>query len=395
MLRIKLSKSKLQQGFVTMIPIQTGMPSGQPMTGRPIGGQTPLLDNLRPDLASVLSDAAEELTQALSTKVQERKLKERMASGELRPNGLSRTQMAEMLETLAGEQKPGDEGSGRSPAERAIEEVGRKIRERPNLARQHAREQGGSASEQYLLLMEVAERLSEGRLGPDPGGRAAEAAREGAAELYAEYGKEIHADLNTYSAVRNLSGADAAQFRSEYREVVMGEATVADTLRRLVDMVPDGQHDRFDQVLDMMREALGLDLAAARPSGDPVRLQSLVTDLAHMKVIRTVIDQCAEISANLTRRHGLEPPVSATRMTRELLALTSDRWVDSSRVSRMADDLGATEPPEATVHLLTGARNALRELPVQVYSSADARQTLLDAAQSALDHAIDREEGFA
>jgi type III secretion protein W len=82
-------------------------------------------------------------------------------------------------------------------------------------------------------------------------------------------------------------------------------------------------------------------------------------------------------------------------MTRELLALTSDRWVDSSRVSRMADDLGATEPPEATVHLLTGARNALRELPVQVYSSADARQTLLDAAQSALDHAIDREEGFA
>jgi len=379
-----------------MIPIQTGMPSGQPIaTGRPIGGQAPLLDNLRPDLAGTLSDAAEELTQAFSSKVQERKLKERMASGELRPNGLSRAQMAEMLEAMTGEHQPGEDGSGTSAAERAIDAVGRKIRERPNHARQHAREQGGSASEQYLLLMEVADRLGEGRLGADPGGRAAGAAREAAAELYAEYSKEIHADLNTFAAVRDLSGADAAQFRSDYREVVIGEATVADTLRRLVDMVPDGQHDRFDLVLDTMREALGLDLACARPSGDPVRLQSLVTDLAHMKVIRTVIDQCAELSATLTRRHGLAPPVSATRMTRELLALTADRWVDASRVTRIAEDLGAAEPPEASVHLLTGARNALRELPVQVYSSPDARQTLLDAAQGALDRAIDREEGFA
>ena len=82
-------------------------------------------------------------------------------------------------------------------------------------------------------------------------------------------------------------------------------------------------------------------------------------------------------------------------MTRELLALTSDRWVDSSRLTRIAEELGAGEPAEASVHLLTGARNALRDLPVQVYSSADARQTVLDAAQGALDHAIDREEGFA
>jgi len=379
-----------------MIPIQTGMPTAQTgLIGRPLGGNGLELDDLHPDLAGALSDAAEELTQAAATRVQERKLKERMASGEERPNGLSRTQLAAMLETLAGEKGSDDEGHGKSPAERAIETLGRKIRERPALARQFAREQGGTASEQYLLLMEVAERLDEGRLGSDPGRRAADAAREAAAELYAEQGKSIHADLNSFAAVQGLDGADAAQFRSQYREIVMGEASVADTLRRLVDLVPDGQHDRFDKVLDTMREALGLDLAATRPSADPVRLQALVSDLAHMKVIRTVIDQCADLSATLTRRHGLSPALSATHMTRELLALTSDRWVDASRITRIADDLGAGEPPEATVHLLTGARNALRDLPVQVYSSADARQTVLDAAQAALDHAIDREEGFA
>jgi type III secretion protein W len=379
-----------------MIPIQTGMPNAQTgVIARPPGGAGLELDNLRPDLADVLSDAAEELTQAAATRVQERKLKERMASGEERPNGLSRTQMAAMLETLAGEKGSDENDSGKSAAERAIETLGRKIRERPALARQYARDQGGSASEQYLLLMEVAERLEEGRLGPDPGKRAAAAAREAAAELYAEQGKCIHADLNTFAAVEGLQGSDAAQFRSNYRDVVLGEAGVADTLRRLVDLVPDGQHDRFDLVLDTMRTALGLDLASARPSADPVRLQALVNDLAHMTVIRTVIDQCAELSATLTRRHGLSPPISATHMTRELLALTSDRWVDSSRLTRIAEELGAGEPAEASVHLLTGARNALRDLPVQVYSSADARQTVLDAAQGALDHAIDREEGFA
>jgi type III secretion protein W len=350
---------------------------------------------VRPELSQVLSEAAEELTQAMSTRVQEKKLKERMAAGDTRPEGLSREQMAEMLETMAGEQGANPEQSGKSPAEQAIEEVGRRVRDKPARTRQYARDQGGSAAEQYLLLMEVAARLEEGRLGADPGGRGASAAREAAAELYAEHGKAIHADLNTFGAARKLPAEDAGQFRAEYREVVLGEATVADTLRRILEMVPDGQPDRFDTVLDTMREALGLDLAAARPSGDPVRLQALVTDLAHMKVIRTVIDQCEDVSKTLTRRHQIDPPISATGMTRELLALTADRWVDASRVNRIATDLGAGQPPEAEVHFLTGARNALRELPVQVYSSPEARDTLLDAAQSALDQAIDREEGIA
>jgi type III secretion protein W len=380
-----------------MIPIQTGLQNLQTsMASRPTTSDSLEVDKARPDLAQLLSESAEELTQALSTKVQERKLKERMASGEARPEGLTRDELVAMLEAMASDQQAGsDDGSAKSRAEQAIETLGRKIRQQPGLARQHAREQGGSASEQYLTLTEVAERLAEGRLGPDPGGRAAAAARDAAAELYAEHGKAIHADLNTFSAVNKLGAADAGQFRSEYREVVLGEATVADTLRRLLEMVPDGEPDRFDTVLDTMREALGLDLAAARPSSDPVRLQALVTDLAHMKVIRTVIDQCAELSQTLSRRHAIEPPVSATRMTRELVALTADRWVDASRVTRIAEDLGLQDPPEAAVHFLSGARSALRELPVQVYSSADARQTLLDAAQGALDHAIDREEGFA
>jgi type III secretion system TyeA family effector delivery regulator len=33
-------------------------------------------------------------------------------------------------------------------------------------------------------------------------------------------------------------------------------------------------------------------------------------------------------------------------------------------------------------------------MPIQVFASPEARQSLLDAAQSALDEAIDREEGL-
>ena len=127
-----------------MIPIQSGLQSLQTaVAGRPAAQQGVGLANAGPDLAEILSDSAEELTQALASKVQERKLKERMASGEAKPEGLSREELVRMLEEMAGDQQAGsDQGTGKTRAEQAVEALGRKVRQQPGLARQHAREQG-------------------------------------------------------------------------------------------------------------------------------------------------------------------------------------------------------------------------------------------------------------
>ncbi len=346
-------------------------------------GQAQLL----PDISSTLSNAAEELTQSLSGKAQEKTIKERKASTDSGLSDLSRAQRLAMLKSMAG-----GAGDGQQ-AEEKVTDLARQCLRQPGQSRRLVREQGGDASERYLALMEAAELIEEGRVGSDPGGRASEALREAAAELLAEHGRDIRADINTFEATRVLSPEEAGQFRSTYRDVVLGESAVSDTLRRLLEMVPQGQGSDYARVLETTREALGLDLAAARPSADPVRLQSLVADLGHLKVISTVIDQCDELSQSLTARHGV-PKFSATSLTWELLSLTSDRWVDASRVTGISNRFNMNDPLLAAVHFLTGARIALRELPVQVFGSMEGRQTLLDAAQGALDEAIDREEGL-
>jgi len=349
-------------------------------------GQDASRTTLLPDVQSTLSDAAEELTQSLSGKAQEKTLKERKIHSGAPGTELGRAQRLAMFKAMSGD-------SGGHEAESKIQDLARQVLRQPGQALRLARQTGGDASEQYLALMEAADRIEDGQVGHDPGGRACDALREAASELMATHGREIRADLNTFEATRILSPEEAGQFRSTYRDVVLGQSAVNDTLRRLLDMLPKGQGSDFSRVLETTRQALGLDLAAARPSGDPVRLQGLVSDLAHLKVISTVIDQCSELSDTLVQRHGTQP-FAATSLTSEMLALTSDRWVDASRISGIGKRFGVDQPLEAAVHFATGVRNALKELPVQVFGSMEARQGLLDAAQGALDEAIDREEGL-
>lgn len=378
--------------FSAMSTIQTSISSMQPPLGGYVSaGQTQQAaqTQLLPDVSSTLADAAEELTQSLSGKAQEKTLKERKADNGQSMASLSRAQRIAMLQAMAA-------GAGKSSpdqAGQAAQDMAQSALRQPGQVRRQAREGGGDASAQYLLLLEAADLIDEGRVGPDPGGRGSEALREAAAEMLAEHGREIRADVNTFEATRILSPEEAANFRSTYRDVVLGESAVNDTLRRLLDMVPKGQSSDYIKALETTREALGLDLAAARPSGDPVRLQTLMTDLSHLKVISTVIDQCEDISQTLSERHGLTP-FSATSMTSELLALTSDRWVDASRFGSICKRFNMDQPLEAAVHFVTGMRNALREMPTQVFNSMEARQSLLDTSQIALDEAIDREEGL-
>ena len=47
---------------------------------------------------------------------------------------------------------------------------------------------------------------------------------------------------------------------------------------------------------------------------------------------------------------------------------------------------------EAQIHFLTGLKVLMRDMPVKVFVDADQRQTIFQAAQDALDAAIDRED---
>lgn len=341
------------------------------------------------DHASVLANAADELTQQFSSKVEEKTLRERRL-GTAGPSPLlSRAQIQALLQAL--------DNSGQNDEQRSqdLQALGQRILRNPSQARQEVARQGGQASEQYLTLLELAELLQDGSLGADVGGRALEAVQDATAELETERGDAIWADINTVHAAQahatqTQEPDDAQAFRQTYRDTVLGATDLSSTLRLVLEGHKARRGASFTQVLSDMVKALGMDLAAARPSRDPVRLQSLVSDLYQLGVVATVVDACDALGHALHTEHGT-PILQASALTSDLAGLSSERWVDASRFESLARQHQCDTPLSCRVAFMAGIRQALKSLPLQIFSSTDARQAILDASQLALDRAIDLE----
>jgi type III secretion protein W len=378
-------------------PAAAGMTPGRAPAGGLGGGgvMAPRADvaSLQPDLMGLLSDSAEELTQSLSGRAQERSLRERRASAGKDLSELTRERVLEVMALMQAQAVGKDGEAGDPQGEQARQALAEQVARQPGKARQLVREQGGGPTEQFLTMMEVAALIAEGRAGPDPNGRGEEAARELAAELLAEHGTEIRADINTIEVTRDMAAGQAPAFRSAYKDAVMGQDGLAATVRHMLELAPQGQGGDVLKVLTQMRSALGMDLAATNPSCEPARLQALVSDLFHLEVIGTVLDESRQLSDTLVKRHTVAP-FSATGLTTDLLMIAGDRWVDGSRFEALGRRLLESEDLGAQVSFQTGLRGVLRQLPVQVFASMESRQTVIDANQTALDTAIDREEGL-
>lgn len=74
-----------------------------------------------------------------------------------------------------------------------------------------------------------------------------------------------------------------------------------------------------------------------------------------------------------------------------LLKTISGGWISAIQFERLAKDLQIPDGAP-TIFFLTGVKGVLRELPFKVYADDDTRLALLDAIQTAIDAAIDREE---
>lgn len=83
----------------------------------------------------------------------------------------------------------------------------------------------------------------------------------------------------------------------------------------------------------------------------------------------------------------------AFSLMRELVTITSESWVTAARFTKIAD-LWDFEDPTARVRLLMGLRKLVQSMPVKVFPDMEARRTILQAAQEALDRAIEVEEGL-
>lgn len=216
-----------------------------------------------------------------------------------------------------------------------------------------------------------------------------EAIRDALADLEEDAGPQIRAHLNTaaVAASQGHDGAQVAQFQQTYSDLVLGAPTLVQTLQLALQRFGSSG---LAQGLQGLIAALGADLAAARPSTSPVRLQTLLQDLYRLEVAVTVLDGASALSSALQQRHGAKP-FDAELLVKELVAISGERWTAASRFENLADRLQMHDLP-ARIGLLTGIKALLRDLPPSVFVDAEARSTTLAAVQEALDAVIGKEE---
>ncbi len=79
---------------------------------------------------------------------------------------------------------------------------------------------------------------------------------------------------------------------------------------------------------------------------------------------------------------------------RELLEMTTQRWVDPDRFIQITNKIGVRNS-EMRIYFLTQLREKVRQIPLKLYPVPDIREKLLDALQQAMDTEISREEAVA
>ena len=348
---------------------QAGFDAGQARTGSLMGESVVVLDG---DIAS-LGDAAEEISLHMAEKTENKHHAERKVKAE-RPMELMR--LDEVLEMLQQTQDP--------DAQAKLEALTAKLLSGQGSPRQQTAQAFGDVSQQYLALQYALRKGEQDGATPD----ILESLRDALADLEIESGPQIRAGLNTLSSAGGFAtDAQGVQvFQDTYRDIVLGENTLGRTLGLALDRFGGQDAGRGLQQLVL---ALGQDLSSTRPSTSPERLQALTRDLYHLQVAVTVLQGCTELSGSLTAK-GLGSPDSE-RLMRELVGLTSDKWLNESRFTTLAQQHGM-HTPEGRVAFLSGIKALMRELPVQVFPDTDARQSTLSAIQEALDLAIDEED---
>ncbi|CAN7501583.1 MULTISPECIES: type III secretion system gatekeeper subunit SctW [unclassified Acidovorax] len=342
---------------------------GQALAGQYAGQQVKVDDGL-----SVLADAAEEISLHHSEKAETKHASERKKEATRPMELMSPEAITAYMEAAQAFEDP----------EQLVQLAKRMLSGQGDPAAQ-AKQAFQGPTEQFMALQYA---LHQGERDGAPA-EVLDALREALDDLEMEHGPRMRADVNTIGTAQEgaRGHADVAQFQSTYRDVVLGNPSLAGTLKLALERFGDSD---FAAGLARLTQALGQDLAAARPSADPTRLQNLVQDLYHLGVASTVLDASRELHAKISEQHG---PLTGTpvALMQDLVGISAEKWVSGARFTALAEKFGATGV-EAQIHFLTGVKLLVRDMPVKVFVDADQRQTIFQAVQDALDAAIDKED---
>lgn len=332
------------------------------------------------DTASILADAAEEISMVHSAKIEKKAYADRRFDIDSPMDLMGIREIQAYLRS-----------AGLLDNQARMQELARRMQEKGSDPRELARQQSRDPAHQYVLLQFA---LDDALTNNAPR-EVIERLQDALADLEMESGPLIRASLNTMGTAADVAATPQgrAVFQDTYRDIVLGHNTLSQTLMLVLQRLGGVSASDFQAGLQGLIRALGADLSATRPSTEPSRLQALVQDLYHLEVASTVLEGCHSLAARMAERHGVGTLVPLDLM-KELVGFTSERWVSMMRFVDLATRFRLQEIPEL-IAFYAATRELLRQMPVKVFTDLDTRQAVLDGAQSALDQAIKDEEELA
>lgn len=149
--------------------------------------------------------------------------------------------------------------------------------------------------------------------------------------------------------------------------------------------------EKFDKAMDFLFAAISADIESAAPSLEIAQLESVHRKLGEVRLTRSAHILCKEVLNRWKNVHGGETTLTPMSLLGEIVALRKQPFVGAHQIDEIARK-AMPRDIEHEVLFLQEFFRAVRELPVEFFPDDAHRMQLVDAVQTALDGAIERED---
>ncbi len=328
---------------------------------------------------SLLADAAEELTFSVDN-TEECELKDRKEEDRTKKMNLERVRMYQEMMHEAGQAPQIDKlkDSIRAWARnKASGEVSRLLSD--------ARGIFPDVSDAWAALKECAE-------APSFDGETRDALARAADELEQREGAAVYAGIQ---GALSSAGFDdlgtPGEMRSLYRRTVCDFSSPDDVFAMVQKEYGDGG---FDRAMDFLFSALSSDIASDRPSMGSRHLENVHGNLEKVRLTRSAYILCENMEQRWEKVHGVKDSgLDAMAMLGGLLEICRNSYPGAMHFEALLAKASAPDI-EREVLFLQEALDLVRKFPDGIFSGEEGRIRVLDAAQAAVDAAVQREAGY-
>ena len=204
-----------------------------------------------------------------------------------------------------------------------------------------------------------------------------------------EEGPAIRAGINITPTADEFADdrlGDVQTLRDNYRDAVLDYQGISEAFGALIEKYGEKE---LPPAIRYLLKSLSADISSDGASIDKRKLNLILNDMYRLEVLASLLEQCTELVTKTNECVGSAIP--ATDLLKDVLKFQEDKWIRPEQISPLPSKLCIEEVPRE-INFLREFKEFIRLIPLKAYNDPEQRSRFLDAAQQALEEAIEREE---